>query len=394
MADVPQQGVLDDAAMAALVAWLDEHRRSLVDDLRAYAEHETPSDDVDLLRKGLDHLEGWLGARLGDPVDRAVHESQEYGDVVVLDYPGSGPHRLTLLCHYDTVWSAGTLGEWPVREDGDRMTGPGVFDMKSGLVQAVWALRALDSAGVSRPAVRLVLTGDEEIGSPFSRPLIERACADASAVLVFEASADGAVKTSRKGVGLFAVEVAGVESHAGLEPEAGASAIDEIARVVRTVHDATDRGQGTSVNVGVVEGGTRSNVVAGTARASMDVRVRTVAEQERIDALFASLQPHDPRATIRVSGGWNRPVMQANDAIASVYALARESAARIGVDLREAAVGGASDGNFAAAMGLPVLDGLGAVGAGAHARHEHISIDGMVERAAVAAGVIAAFGAA
>jgi glutamate carboxypeptidase len=312
---------------------------------------------------------------------------------VVLDYAGTGPHVLTLLCHYDTVWSAGTLSEWPVREDGDRMSGPGVFDMKAGLVQAVWALRALDAAGVSRPAIRLLLTGDEEIGSPFSRPLIEQACADASAVLVFEASADGAVKTSRKGVGLFAVEVAGVESHAGLDPEAGASAIDEIARVVRTVHDATDREQGTSVNVGVVEGGTRSNVVAGTARASMDVRVQTVAEQERIDALFASLRPNDQRATIRIMGGWNRPVMQRNDAIASVYALARESAARIGVDLGEAAVGGASDGNFAAAMGLPVLDGLGAVGAGAHARHEHISVDGMVERAAVAAGVIAAFGA-
>lgn len=392
MAEVPQQGVLDDAAMGALAGWLDGRRRSLVDDLRAYAERETPSDDLDLLRKGLDHLEGWLGVRLGDPTDRTVHESQEYGDVVVLDYAGAGLHVLTLLCHYDTVWSAGTLRDWPVREDGDRMTGPGVFDMKAGLVQAVWALRALDAAGVARPSIRLVLTGDEEIGSPFSRPLIEQACADASAVLVFEASADGAVKTSRKGVGLFAVEVAGVESHAGLDPEAGASAIDEIARVVRTVHDATDRAQGTSVNAGVVEGGTRSNVVAGTARARMDVRVRTVAEQERIDALFASLRPHDQRATIRVSGGWNRPVMQRNDAIASVYALARESAARIGVDLREAAVGGASDGNFAAAMGLPVLDGLGAVGAGAHARHEHISVDGMVERAAVAAGVIAAFG--
>jgi glutamate carboxypeptidase len=392
MADMPQHGVLDDAAMAALAAWLDERRRNLVDDLRAYTEHETPSDDVDLLRKGLDHLEGWLGVRLGEPTDRAVHESQDYGDVVVLDYAGSGPHVLTLLCHYDTVWSAGTLSEWPVREDGDRMTGPGVFDMKAGLVQAVWALRALDAAGVARPSVRLVLTGDEEIGSPFSRPLIEQACADASAVLVFEASADGAVKTSRKGVGLFAVEVTGVESHAGLDPDAGASAIDEIARVVRTVHDATDREQGTSVNVGVVAGGTRSNVVAGTARASMDVRVRTVAEQERIDVVFASLRPNDQRSTIRVSGGWNRPVMQRNDAIASVYALARESAARIGVDLGEAAVGGASDGNFAAAMGLPVLDGLGAVGAGAHARHEHISVDGMVERAAVAAGVIAAFG--
>jgi len=289
------------------------------------------------------------------------------------------------------VGRAGTLADRPVRIEGDRISGPGVFDMKAGLVQAVWAVRALRAAGVPHPPLRLVLNGDEEIGSPFSRPLIEAACADASAVLVFEASADGAVKTGRKGVGIFTVQVRGVESHAGLDPDSGASAIDEIARIVRTLHAAADAATGTTVNVGVLRGGTRSNVVAGAAEAGIDVRVRSVAAQERIDEVLRGLAPHDPRCEVAVRGGWNRPVMEPGSAIASMFALARTAAAQLGVELREVSVGGASDGNFAAAIGRPVLDGLGAVGAGAHARHEHVSIDGMVERAAVAAGVLAAF---
>ncbi|NMH96849.1 M20 family metallopeptidase [Pseudonocardia sp. K10HN5] len=377
--------------VAALRGRLDGHRDEMVADLVAYAEHETPSDDRALLAAGLAHVEGWVADRLGTPASRTRHGSAEHGDVLVLQLDGAGERPLTLLAHYDTVWSAGTLADWPVRIDGDRLTGPGVFDMKAGLVQAVWAVRALRAAGLPHPPLRLLLNGDEEIGSPFSRPLIEKACADAAAVLVFEAAADGAVKTARKGVGLWDVRVRGVESHAGLDPAAGASAIDELARVVRTLHDATDPDAGTNVNVGVVRGGTRSNVVAGAAEAGVDVRVRTTAEQARIDALMAGLRAHDPRAEVTPIGGWNRPVMERSPAIAAVYALARAAAAQIGVDLAETAVGGASDGNFAAALGRPVLDGLGAVGAGAHARHEHVSIDGMVERAAVAAGVIAAF---
>jgi glutamate carboxypeptidase len=310
---------------------------------------------------------------------------------VVLEYAGTGAHPLALLAHYDTVWGAGTLDDWPVRVDGDRITGPGVFDMKAGLVQAVWAVRALRAAGVPHPPLRLLLNGDEEIGSPFSRPLIERACADAAAVLVFEASADGAVKTGRKGVGLFDLQVRGVESHAGLDPESGASAVDEIARLVLQLHAAADPAAGTTVNVGVLQGGTRSNVVAGSARAGVDVRVRSVQAQERIDQLLRGLTPRDPRVRVTVRGGWNRPVMEPSAAIASVYALAHRAAERLGFELRETSVGGASDGNFAAAMGRPVLDGLGAVGGGAHARHEHVSIEGMVERAAVAAAVIGAF---
>ena len=391
MTAVPPPSAVDRVDVAALHGWLEDRRRQLVDDLVAYAELETPSDDLALLKKGLAHVEGWLTERLGPPANRAHHASGEYGDVVVLEYAGAGDRPLTLLAHYDTVWSAGTLDDWPVRVDGDRVTGPGVFDMKAGLVQAVWAVRALRDAGVPHPPLRLLLNGDEEVGSRFSRPLIEQACADAAAVLVFEASADGALKTGRKGVGIFEVDARGVEAHAGLDPESGASAVDEIARLVLQLHAAADPAAGTTVNVGVVRGGTRSNVVAGTARADVDVRVRSVAAQRHIDELLQGLTPHDPRAEVAVRGGWNRPVMEPNAAISSVFALARRAAEQLGVELCETSVGGASDGNFAAAMGLPVLDGLGAVGGGAHARHEHVTVTGMVERSAVAAAVIAAF---
>ena len=390
MTAVPPPSAVDDVDVVVLHRWLDARRPQLVDDLVAYAELETPSDDLALLKKGLAHVEEWLAERLGPPASRAHHGSGEHGDVVVLEYAGEGERPLTLLAHYDTVWSAGTLDGWPVRVDGDRVSGPGVFDMKAGLVQAVWAVRALRDAGVPHPPLRLLLNGDEEVGSRFSRPLIEQACADAAAVLVFEASADGALKTGRKGVGIFEVDARGVEAHAGLDPESGASDVDEIARLVLRLHAAADPVAGTTVNVGVVRGGTRSNVVAGTARADVDVRVRSVAAQQRIDELLRGLTPHDPRAEVAVRGGWNRPVMEPNPAISSVFALARRAAEQLGFELRETSVGGASDGNFAAAMGLPVLDGLGAVGGGAHARHEHVTVAGMVERSAVAAAVIAA----
>jgi glutamate carboxypeptidase len=388
---IPSLGTLDGVDVTALHGWLAAHRADLVADLVAYAEHETPSDDPALLGAGLTYLEGWLADRLGMPRVSMRRTSDEHGDVLVAEYDGVGEDVLTVLAHYDTVWGADTLASWPVRVEGDRISGPGVFDMKAGLVQAVWAVRALRAAGLPHPPLRLFLNGDEEIGSPFSRPFIEKACADAAAVLVFEAAVDGALKTARKGVGLFEVRVRGLESHAGLDPGAGVSAIDELARIVLTLHAATDLAEGTTVNVGVVRGGTRRNVVAGAGEALVDVRVATLAAQDRIDELLRSLRPYDERATIVVGGGWNRPVMERTPEVAAVYSLARAAAAQLGVDLPERSVGGASDGNFAAALGRPVLDGLGAVGGGAHARHEHVSIDGMVERSAVAAGVIASF---
>nr|WP_225956174.1 M20 family metallopeptidase [Amycolatopsis lexingtonensis] len=337
--------------------------------------------------RGLSWVDGWLRARLGAPESVRDVDGGPYGDIKVYDFAGTGEPVL-LLCHYDTVWPLGTLAEWPFTVDGDRATGPGIFDMKSGLVHAVWALRALDAAGLPRPAVRLVLNGDEEIGSPASRPVIEEAATGTRATLVFEASADGAVKTARKGVGLFRVRATGVEAHAGLDPAKGASAIDELARAILALHGLSDPDAGTTVNVGVIEGGTRSNVIAGAASGEIDVRVSSAAEAARVDAGLAALKARAPRASLTVEGGWNRPVMERSDAIAQVYELAREEAAELGVTLRECSVGGASDGNFVAALGHPVLDGFGAVGDGAHARHEHISVEGMLERTALAAAVL------
>ncbi|MGW4485452.1 M20 family metallopeptidase [Amycolatopsis sp. NPDC004368] len=368
--------------------WVRAHRDDLLADLAEYVGIETPSDDKESLARGLSWVDGWLRSRLGEPAAVRDFDGGRHGDIKVYDYPGAGERPVLLLCHYDTVWPLGTLAGWPFTVEGDRATGPGIFDMKSGLVHAVWALRALDAAGLPRPAVRLVLNGDEELGSPASRPVIEEAAAGTRATLVFEASADGAVKTSRKGVGLFQVHATGVESHAGLDPTKGASAIDELARSILALHALTDLSAGTTVNVGVISGGSRQNVIAGSARGEIDVRVSSAAEAARIDAGVAAITAHDPRATVTVEGGWNRPVMERSDAIVELYSLARDLAAELGVTLRECSVGGASDGNFVAALGHPVLDGFGAVGDGAHARHEHISVEGMLERTALAAAVL------
>ncbi|MGY3128793.1 glutamate carboxypeptidase [Agrococcus sp. UYP33] len=381
--------------MSAVRTYIEDARDAMVADLVAYLEQETPSDDRAALDAGLDWVRGWVAERLGAPDAERIVDGGPHGDIAILDIAASGgAGQVAILCHYDTVWPLGTLAGWPVSIEGDRLTGPGAFDMKSGLVQAVWAIRAARAAGLPLPAIRLVLNGDEEIGSPASRPAIEAEVVDCDAVLVFEASAEGALKTARKGVGIFEVTARGIEGHAGLDPERGVSAIDEIARVVLALHGASDLAAGTSVNVGTLHGGSRSNVTAGTATALVDVRVSDDAERARIDALLAELAPHRDGASVEVAGGWNRPVMPRSDGTARLFALAESAAEELGTVVREISVGGASDGNFAAALGLPVLDGLGAVGDGAHARHEWISIDGMLERSAIAALVLGRLGSA
>ncbi len=391
MRPLPGLDAMATVDVAKIGRWLEDHTSGLVEDLLDLVTLETPSDDLALLEIGLGAIETWVNDRLGPPATRTAHSSAEHGGVLVLDYPGQGTGTVVALAHYDTVFDTGTVAARPPTVDGDVVRGPGVFDMKGGLVQLVWALRALDALGLARPPVRLVLNGDEEIGSPFSRTILQDASSGAAAVLVLEASVDGAVKTARKGVGLFRVTASGVEAHAGLEPELGASAVDEIARVVSTLHGGADLARGTSINVGVIRGGSRPNVMAGAATADLDVRVSSTAEQSRVDDLLASLKPHHERASLTVSGGWNRPVMNRTADIAQMYELARAAAQQLGVDLQEASVGGASDGNFIAAMGIPVLDGLGAIGAGAHARHEWTSVPGMVERATLAAALVAVF---
>lgn len=371
--------------------WIGPQRGNLLTDLTDYVSQETPSNEKKYLTAGLNWLESWLHARLGTAAERQHIDGGEHGDTLVLDYPAETPTTsvwVTALCHYDTVWSAGTLSDWPPIVSDDELTGPGVFDMKAGLVQLVWAIRAVDTLSLRRPNLRIILNGDEEIGSPASRPVIEEKADRSTAVLVLEPSAQGALKTARKGVGIFKLDVEGIEAHAGLNPNEGVSAIDELARSVLQLHAASEPQNGTTVNVGIIHGGSRTNVKAGHATAEVDVRVSSDSEAKRIDELFTNLKPDDADAKITVTGGWNRPIMERTAPMAALFQMASSIADEMGFDLEEAAVGGGSDGNFAAARGLPVLDGLGAVGSGAHARNEWVSISGMVQRSTLTAALL------
>jgi glutamate carboxypeptidase len=379
---------------AELRRFVHDSTGAMLDDLEQFVRIETPSDDRSSLDAGAAWVQQWMDRRLGPPTSYRRESGGPHGDTLVFSYAGTGAgaaaEPVCFLGHYDTVWPVGTIASMPFDVTGDVLRGPGVFDMKAGLVQAVWALRALEQTDRPRPPVRLVVNGDEEIGSPASRRHIEEQCRDAGAVLVFEPSADGAVKTARKGIGMFDVTLTGVEAHAGLDPRAGASAISALAEFVQLAHGLADLADGTSVNVGLVSGGTRHNVTAGAAYAGIDVRVATAAEAARIDDAFAAWRPSDPRVQVRVEGGWPRPVMTRSAGIGWLFAQAADVAAGLGLRLEETAVGGASDGNFAAALGRPVLDGLGAVGDGAHSRGEHATVSGLVERTVLAAALVAA----
>ncbi|MGW7621525.1 M20 family metallopeptidase [Streptomyces antimycoticus] len=365
----------------------------MIEDLRTLVELETPSNDKRLLNAGLATISGWLDERLGEPDGTERHDCGTYGDVLAVTYRGTAPGTVLLLCHYDTVWPAGTLAEWPFQVEDGRVSGPGVFDMKTGLVQAVWALRLLRELELPHPSVRLLLNGDEEIGSPASRRHIERLSEDVLATLVFEASLDGALKTSRKGVGLFDVTAYGIESHAGLDPFAGASAIHALAEVVPQIAALSAPERGTTVNVGLISGGTGRNVIAAQASCGIDIRIAEPEEMKRIDTALHALLPSDQRVRLTVTGEWNRPPMVPNEPSRRLFEQAHAVAAEHGWELEETAVGGASDGNFVSALGRPVLDGLGALGSGAHARHEHTVLAPIPVRTALTVGLLRALAA-
>ncbi|MEV1023138.1 2-dehydropantoate 2-reductase [Streptomyces sp. NPDC050264] len=388
-------GQLGPAQATAVQEWLDDHREDMVADLAAYTSQGSASDDPDALDRCLVWLRDWLDQRLGAPDAEEVLPRATAGDILIRRYPARGAvadddRPVLLLGHYDTVWPTGTLETWPFHREGDHISGPGVFDMKAGLVQAVWALRALDALGLPRPACTLMLNGDEETGSLASKDAIVAEARGNRLAMVFEAAADGAIKTARKGVGLFTLTVTGEEAHAGLDPTAGASAVDELARQILRLGELRDHEAGTSLNVGVVEGGTRANVTAGHAVARIDVRVASAAEQQRVAKALADLRPFDQGTRVKVTGDWNRPVFERTEQVAALAELTRRCAGLLGQDLAEASVGGASDGNFVVAAGTPVLDGIGALGSGAHARSENTSVTGLVTRASLAATVLVA----
>ncbi len=388
---VPGAPASEAADLAALQAWSRQRFASMTDDLQTFVETETPSTDKVLLDRGLAWIERYLAFSLGAPDQRVIADGGGRGDTLQVEYAG-GARTVLVLCHYDTVWDAGTLAQWPCTIEAGVMRGPGVFDMKSGLIQFVWALRALAAVGLPAPTVRLLCTGDEELGSGASRATIEAAAEGVDAVLVMEPGVDGALKTSRKGVGLFTFELTGVEAHTGLDPAKGASAVHELAHLILELRALHDLSVGTSVNFGVVSGGHRANVTAGRARATMDVRVDNPAEARRVEAAVAGVMPVDERVRIDVTGGWNRPVMDRTPQIGALYDVACEIAGHLGITLKEQQAGGGSDGNFLAGRGLPLLDGLGAVGAGAHSRDEHVRLAETWERVALVAGLLARYG--
>jgi glutamate carboxypeptidase len=370
---------------STLVAVMSARLPAILADIETLVRCESPSIVPDALAKSAD-LVGDLGARhLGTAPELIVIDDRPH-----LRWRSGGPTRVLLLAHHDTVWPLGSLDAHPFSVADGVLRGPGCFDMKAGLVLALHALAVLRSRDAGVPdGLTLLVTADEELGSPSSRELIEAEAAGCRAALVLEASADGgALKTARKGVSLYQVRAVGRAAHAGLEPERGVNATVELAHQVLAVAELTDLSAGTTVTPTALSSGTVSNTVPAAGTFSVDARMWDTAEQARVHAAMSSLLPAVPDAVLQVSGGPNRPPLPASSS-AGLFSLASSLATGLGLaPLESAAVGGGSDGNFTAGVGTPTLDGLGAVGGGAHADDEHVLVDALPGRAALLAALI------
>jgi glutamate carboxypeptidase len=312
--------------------------------------------------------------------------AERFGDHLVVRFEAGSSKHILLLGHTDTVFSAGEAAKRPFKVSADRATGPGVFDMKGGIALMWSAIRAL---GELKRNVTVLLNSDEEMGSVSSRDLIQKEAAAASTVLVLEPSLPGGVlKTARKGTGKFTVKAIGRAAHAGVDPERGINAIEEIAQQVIELQRLSDPARGTTVTVSVIQGGTRVNVVPAGAAVEVDVRASTMEEADRISAVLRALKPHLPGARIDVRGGFSRPPMERTADTVRLLSLAKVIGEEIGLDVQEGSTGGASDGNLTAALGIPTLDGLGPVGDNAHSPDEFIDIRSLPGRAALVAGLI------
>lgn len=358
-----------------------------LDLLGSLVSRESPTADktaADALADDLETAledEGWQVERI---------EVEPVGDQLVARRNGTGTVSTLLLCHYDTVWQPGTIETMPYRRDGDKIYGPGILDMKAGIVSAMMApsvARRVDHE-IAGP-LTLLITSDEETGSLHSRPLIEQLAVEHDRVLVLEpARDDGALKIGRKGTACYWATLHGRSAHAGVNPEQGASALRELAHFLFHAEGLTDTSLGTTVNVTVAAGGTVSNVIPEQARGEVDVRVPSTAEGERVNRAICGYTPRDPRVKVSVEGGLNRPPLEVTQANRRLFGEAQSIAAQLGFELDGAVVGGGSDGNFTSALAVPTLDGLGAVGGGPHARHEHIRMSETLDRLALLAGLL------
>jgi glutamate carboxypeptidase len=367
--------------------YLNAHRDDMLDELIRLVQMESPTDD----KAAIDALGTQLLLALQDAgADVEVLQQEKAGDHLRARW-GSGKGGILLLTHMDTVWEVGTLGKRPVRVEGDRVYAPGGFDMKGGIVNMLWAVRSLRELGLMPDRrITVMITSDEEVGSRTSRAHIEAEALEHDAVLVLEPAhpPHGALKTWRKGVGLYRLRITGVSAHAGAAHDEGVNAIEELAHQVLAIQALTDYAAGTTVNVGVVGGGTRSNVVPEHAWARIDVRIMNAEEAKRLDRTLKGLQPRLKGTQLEVTGGINRPPMVRSEGGAALFRKAEAIAAELGFTVIETGTGGGSDGNFTAALGVPTLDGLGVMGDGGHAHHEHVIIDSLPQRAALLAGML------
>lgn len=377
--------------MRALLAGARRKEGAIVSLIQRLVRAESPSD----VKAAVDEcgaLVAGCAKALGGRVK--VHRQRAYGDVLEIRFgtrAGKGKLRpILLLGHIDTVWPLGTLKTMPCRVADGRLWGPGTLDMKAGVAMALGAIEMLTEAGLLEREIVLLLNSDEEVGSPVSRPITERLAVECESVFVLEPAQGLAYKTARKGTGNWRIEIKGVSAHAGVDFEKGASAIRELAAVVETVSGWTDLKRGLTVSVGLAGGGSKTNVVPAAAWAEVDVRIARQGDGARIERRFAKLKPADKRCSLTITGGINRPPMERTRGTVALFDRARALAADLGLSLGEAATGGASDGNFTSALGVPTLDGMGAIGEGAHAIHESILLEHIAPRTALLAGMMIA----
>lgn len=374
--------------MKEFLEYAESHAEEILGTLRHMVEMESFTADKALT----DALGGFIKERfeeLGAQVRLVPQE--EVGDHLVADV-GEGDQQVLLLCHMDTVWPTGTIQQRPFRVEAGLGYGPGILDMKAGIAIALHALETLRAHNLApQQRVRILVNSDEEVGSTTSRQLIEEEARKSTQVYCLEPGAgkEGALKTGRKGVGMFQVKVTGRAAHAGNEPEKGISAVEEMAHQILRLHSLTDLARGTTVNVGVVQGGAVRNQIAAFAEAMVDLRVTTMQEAERVENEILSSTPVLAGASVEIRGGLNRPPMERTETTALLLNSVRRFADPLGINLSEAQVGGGSDAQFAAAVGVPVLDGLGGVGEGPHADHEYVVVAELPRRVALLASILA-----
>lgn len=381
---------MDTPSERQQLSYFRQQQSAILDTIEQLVTLESPSD----VKAAVDRVGTVLASRfeqLGGTV--RMHTAEKFGNHLQVNFRGKSAQRpLLLLGHMDTVYPVGTIAKMPFRVSHNRVWGPGVFDMKAGIALVFHVIEALVrwSGSVPPRPLTVLLVSDEEAGSTSSRQITENLAQQSDAVFVLEPAAGprGAMKTARKGIGEYRLQVEGVSAHSGLDFEKGHSAVVELSRQILRLTEMVDLKRGTTINAGKISGGSRANVVPAEAMAVLDLRVRTKREAERMHRRLMALRPFDPHCRVRISGGLNRPPMERTAKVVALYKKAALIAHGLGWELEEAAVGGGSDGNFTAALGVPTLDGLGAVGDGAHAPHESVVIASLPKRAALLAGLL------